>query len=38
MLRYSWRDKEDFLEDLDKAKHYIEMITEELRRRNESDK
>jgi len=34
MLRYSWRDKEDFLEDLDKAKHYIEMITKELRRRD----
>jgi len=35
MLRYSWRDKEDFLEDIDKAKHYIEMITQELRKRDE---
>ena len=31
--KYVWRDKNDKLEDLEKAKHYIEMITEELNKR-----
>ncbi len=34
VLKYTWRDKENPMEDLDKAVHYIEMIKEELNNRD----
>lgn len=36
VTKYIWRDKRDKKEDINKAKHYIELITEELNNR-ESD-
>jgi len=37
-LKYTWRDKDDFLEDLEKAEHYISMIKYELKSRSQGIK
>ena len=34
VTKYCWRDKDNMVEDWAKAKHYIEMITEELNNRS----
>ncbi len=34
VTKYCWRDKDNMVEDWTKAKHYIEMITEELNNRS----
>ncbi len=33
-MKYHWREKEDRMEDLEKSKHYMDMILAELRRRD----
>ena len=32
-LKYHWRDKDDPIEDVDKAQHYVDMIQKELKHR-----